>query len=278
MIPATERAPARPRLIASDLDGTLLGRDGLLSPRTIRALQLARDSGIDIVIATGRPGAAFQPLLKAGFTGVVLAQNGAVIHDLKYGTHRVRGAISPEVLRAAVDLLETKVPGIQLAIQVTDDQGERHYADHKRPSSINYRLLPREQMFNEPVVRALVWHPDPLGSFDWFPSAFDLVHATHSHSRSLLELSAPGITKAAALAEHAFATGVTAAEVMAFGDMFNDVEMLAWAGWGVAMGNAPVQVQSAADAVTTPHHEDGVAAYLEGLLSMQPQPHNGAPR
>ena len=93
-----------------------------------------------------------------------------------------------------------------------------------------------------------------------------IAEATHSSSSGMVEVSAAGVTKAAGLAWVADRLGVPAHEVVAFGDMPNDLPMLAWAGWGVAMGNAHPAVLAAADDVTGSNDDDGVAAYLERLL------------
>jgi hypothetical protein len=91
-------------------------------------------------------------------------------------------------------------------------------------------------------------------------SAGDL---TFSHSGGLVEISAPGVTKATGLAEVAAAVGVSASDVVAFGDMPNDLEMLRWAGHGVAMGNAHPALREVADEVTATNAEDGLALVLE---------------
>jgi hydroxymethylpyrimidine pyrophosphatase-like HAD family hydrolase len=90
--------------------------------------------------------------------------------------------------------------------------------------------------------------------------------ATHSSSSGMVEVSAAGVTKAAGLAWVADRLGVAGADVVAFGDMPNDLPMLAWAGRGVAMANAHPAVLAAADDVTDANDAEGVATYLERLL------------
>jgi hydroxymethylpyrimidine pyrophosphatase-like HAD family hydrolase len=96
-----------------------------------------------------------------------------------------------------------------------------------------------------------------------------LAEATHSSYTGLVEISAAGVTKAAGLAWYCERAGVTAEEVVAFGDMPNDVPMLTWAGRGVAVANAHPAVLAIADEVTSANTEDGVAAYLEKLFGVE---------
>jgi hydroxymethylpyrimidine pyrophosphatase-like HAD family hydrolase len=91
----------------------------------------------------------------------------------------------------------------------------------------------------------------------------DAVTVTFSTSRGLIEISALGVTKATGLAEAAELLSLDASSVVAFGDMPNDIEMLRWAGHGVAMANAHEDVLAVADEITAPNVEDGVAQVLE---------------
>ena len=93
-----------------------------------------------------------------------------------------------------------------------------------------------------------------------------LVEVTHSSSSGLVEMSATGVTKATGLAALSERLGIAAADVLAFGDMPNDVPMLRWAGRGIAVANAHPQARAAADGYTLSNVDDGVAAYLERLV------------
>ena len=95
------------------------------------------------------------------------------------------------------------------------------------------------------------------------PAVGDVADLTYSHPRGLLEISPAGVTKAVGLAEVAERLGIAAADVVAFGDMPNDLEMLRWAGHGVAMGNAHPMLRDVADEVTASNAEDGLALVLE---------------
>jgi hydroxymethylpyrimidine pyrophosphatase-like HAD family hydrolase len=96
-----------------------------------------------------------------------------------------------------------------------------------------------------------------------------LAETTHSSSSGLVEISAAGVTKAAGLAWLCEREGYSAEQVIAFGDMPNDLPMLAWVGRSVAVGNAHPAVRAIADEVTLTNDEDGVAAYLENLFALR---------
>ena len=128
-----------------------------------------------------------------------------------------------------------------------------------------------EELLSVPAVKLLAraGEQDPDAFAELIAAAVaGLAEATHSSSSGLVEISAAGVTKAAGLAWYCDRLGVTAADVLAFGDMPNDVPMLTWAGRGVAVANAHPAVLAVADEVTTANTEDGVAAYLEKIFGL----------
>jgi len=122
-----------------------------------------------------------------------------------------------------------------------------------------------EHLLSADVVKLLARHEE-LGSDELLSLAKSAVpegaELTHSSSDGLLEISAAGVSKASGLATVCAELGVAADDVVAFGDMPNDLPMLAWAGTGVAVANAHPEVLAAADEVTASNDDDGVAAYL----------------
>jgi hydroxymethylpyrimidine pyrophosphatase-like HAD family hydrolase len=126
--------------------------------------------------------------------------------------------------------------------------------------------VPRAEVLGHPAVKLLVRH-DTLTSTELAEAAADVldhaVDVTFSTDSGLIEISARGVTKASGLAEVCRRLDLEAADVVAFGDMPNDVAMLRWAGHGVAMANAHPSALEAADEVTAPNSEDGVAQVLE---------------
>lgn len=105
----------------------------------------------------------------------------------------------------------------------------------------------------------------------------DRAAITRSSPSALLEISGPGVSKASTLALCCAERGITAAEVVAFGDMPNDMEMLRWAGASFAMGNAHPDVLAAASGHTVPNNEDGVAAIIEQILAARQPSGDSAP-
>jgi Cof subfamily protein (haloacid dehalogenase superfamily) len=270
-----------PRLIATDLDGTLLRDDKSVSPRTVAALAAAEEAGIEVFFVTGRP-ARWMGVVSDHVHGhgLAICGNGAAVVDLHGGPGAHRFVKVRELARRnaldSVRLLREAVPGTVFAVEQT-------YGFHQEPDypklhmEIPDNLLSAEALLGpdgpdagQPVLKILAYHPD----LD--PDAFlsvarvavgDHANVTRSSPSALLELSGPGVSKASTLALCCAERGISPAEVVAFGDMPNDVEMLTWAGRSYAMGNAHPDVVAAASGRTVANNEDGVAVVIERLLT-----------
>ncbi len=266
------------RLIASDLDGTLLRNDLSVSPRTRRALDAARAAGIHVVPVTARQPIGVRRIAEdAGFGGWALCSNGALGIHLQTGEVLFERHLAPEVQRSLAEAMREAVPGTVFAS--IREAGEGFYAqgdyadlaaetDHKRdPATMGRYAL--EEVVSGPSLKFVLRHPHVsppellaavrglgLGGF----------HATHSGA-AFVEVAAEGLTKAAGLALLCGKLGVAQADTLAFGDAPNDAEMLAWAGRGVAMGGAHPEARAAADEVTLSNEEDGVAVVVERVLA-----------
>jgi Cof subfamily protein (haloacid dehalogenase superfamily) len=263
-------ASAAYRMIATDLDGTVVRSDGTISARTRAALGTAEGAGAVIVLVTGRPPRWLSGIAEqTGHRGLAICANGALLFDL--ATEMVIGAhpLPVETLQHLVEVLREAIPGIAFAVERVDDGFHHEPAYHPRWDS-DQSLITAEidSLLEVPASKLLARH----GSFD----ADDLLAAaraavgdetvatlTHSSADGLLEISAAGVSKASALADYAAEHGIAAAEVIAFGDMPNDLPMLAWAGHSVAVANAHPEVLEAADEVTASNDDDGVARVLE---------------
>ncbi len=265
-----------PRLVASDIDGTLIRSDGTLSPRTIDVLDRLYQRGVPTVLVTGRPVRWLRQLYDQMAEPLpAICANGAVVYDPD----------TDEVLRAApldVDLLldvtkrlREAVPDVALAVEVED--GRSFWYEEAWPvrwegehQSVRVLSTP-EELVSAPAVKVLARSAsaEPDAFFDLVSRTLGgLAETTHSSSTALVEISAAGVTKAAGLAWLCEREGFTAADVVAFGDMPNDVPMLTWVGHAVAMGNAHPAVVEVADEVTATNDEDGVAAYLSSLFGL----------
>ena len=260
----------RPRLIATDLDGTLLRSDGSVSERTAAALLAAEGAGIVVVFVTGRPLRwAREVFAHVGGHGLAIVSNGALAWDVAADAPAQLRAIEPEVGLEACSRLREAVPGTAYAVETLAGIALEPGFLERHPVPDGARRGDLTAIFDAPAVKLLARH-EALGPQEFWDAAAeavgDVLEITWSSATTLLEMSAHGVTKASTLEGVAAGLGIEAAEVVAFGDMPNDLPLLAWAGTGYAMANAHETVLAG-----TPHHapandEDGVARVIEEIL------------
>ncbi|MFC6019027.1 HAD family hydrolase [Plantactinospora solaniradicis] len=270
-----------PRLVATDLDGTLLRKDKTLSARTVEALSRISDEGVGVVLVTGRPIRWLHLVYEQlGAPLPTVCANGAVVYDPIADRVLRADPLAPDLLAEVVRRLRAEVPEVSFAVEITDGRELRHEAEYLLNWDRGYpgirAIETAEDLLSAPAVKLLA----RAGTQD--PDVFvkvvagalaGLAEATHSSYSGLIEISAAGVTKAAGLAWYCAGLGVDADDVIAFGDMPNDVPMLTWVGRAVAVANAHPAVLEIAGEVTASNEEDGVAAYLEALLAAdQPDP------
>jgi HAD superfamily hydrolase (TIGR01484 family) len=259
--------------VASDVDGTLLGPDDLVSPRTVEVIERVVAAGVPFVLVTGRPPRWVPPVVEQ-VPGVRLAvcANGAIIYDVEADAIVWARTIEPATLAAmAADIVAT-LPECGIAVERIGAKGSTStpfVADpdylHAWPDGAG-DVTGRESLFLEPAVKMLVRCPQRTSEammLELAPVLAGRGDLTFSHPRGLVEISAPAVTKATGLAEVARRAGVEPADVVAFGDMPNDLAMIAWAGHGVAMGNAHPALREVADEVAPGNDDDGIAQVLE---------------
>jgi Cof subfamily protein (haloacid dehalogenase superfamily) len=260
------------RLFATDLDGTLLRGDGTVSDRTRAALAAVEASGRALVLVTGRPPRWMPPVVEqTGHTGLALCANGAVVYDLAEERVMQEHLIDPEVGAKVVAAIRDALPDVVFAVERSRARGLGREEAYTPYLGARGEVLVAEvdDLLAEPVTKLLARHDDmdPDEMLARVREVVgDLVEVTHSSSRGLMEISASGVSKAVALSRLADELGVAADEVVAFGDMPNDLPMLGWAGHAVAVANAHPDVLSAADEVTASNEDDGVALVIERLL------------
>lgn len=255
-------------MVVSDMDGTLLGADGRVSPRNAAALARASEAGAHVVIATGRPAYNLLPVIDVGFTGLAVCMNGAVVYDIAAGVVRSATLLQPPVMQSftadltALDFRFTLA--VERAIDTKRDFWAEESYDHPW-DDVDLQWATRDELMTGPAVKMYVRYgqksTDILGTVRSVAAA--RVTVTDSSGDGLIEVAAAGVTKGATLAHLAAGWGVDASDVVAFGDMPNDLEMLAWAGRSVAMANAHPDVLAVASEVGGHHAEDGVAQVLE---------------
>jgi Cof subfamily protein (haloacid dehalogenase superfamily) len=267
--------PISPRLIATDLDGTLLRDDKTVSARTIAALAAAEAAGIEVFFVTGRPARWMSVVAEhTARHGMAIVANGAAVYDL----HRDRLlAAYPLDARDALQVLEAlraAVPGTTFAVERT---GGFAYDPEYVPydPDVEAVVAPVEELLadaggHQPLLKLLAKHPaiDPDVFLETARAvAGEYAEITRSSPSALLEISGTGVSKATTLARCCAERGITAEEVVAFGDMPNDLEMLSWAGTSYAVANAHPDVLAATTHRTAANEEDGVAAVIERILA-----------
>ncbi|WP_411734501.1 HAD family hydrolase [Paeniglutamicibacter sp.] len=268
------------RLVASDLDGTIIRADGTISPRTIEAFRRAREAGMHVVFVTGRPVRWLEPVRGAfGHLGAVICSNGAVLYDLE--TERLLRAetIEPDLLVEAKRIILRAEPGATFAAETTRGlhlgPGFADSAETARLETFDTLDLRSALLREEGVVKFLA-KSRTRNSDDFMAAvAADLGHlvsVTHSaFDVSLLEMAHVDVDKSVALAAYAARLGIDPGEVVAFGDMPNDLQMLAWAGHGYAMASGHPSALDAAAYRAPGVEDDGVARILEGILARNGQ-------
>jgi Cof subfamily protein (haloacid dehalogenase superfamily) len=259
------------RLIATDLDGTVVRSDGTVAPRTAAALRAAEERGVMVVVATGRPPRWMRPVAEAlGHTGLAICANGAIVYDLHTDRMVEHTPITRAVILDVTTAVRAAVPGVSFAAESRDRGFAREVAYATAADADGVVVGPLDEIVGEDVVKLLVRHRH-LDSDGLLAAARDvagqLAEFTHSSSSGLLEISASGVTKAATLARIAAGHGIEPMQAVAFGDMPNDLPMLAWAGTAYAMSNAHPDVLAVAEHVAPSNDEDGVAQVIETLLA-----------
>ncbi|WP_295014495.1 HAD hydrolase family protein [uncultured Microbacterium sp.] len=269
----------RIRLVATDLDGTLLDPSGHVTARTRAALDAARAAGIVVVPVTARQPIGLRAIAaEAGFDGWALCGNGA--YGIQLTTHEQLFAseIAVAVQERIARELGARIPGLLFAS--VREAGEVFVAqegyaevatlsDHKRdPASMG--SAPLSAVVGTPSLKLVIRHPS-LTPREIFATLRGLDQTGFTATLSgapFVEVMAEGVTKATGLARLCAPLEIDRTSVVAFGDALNDVEMLRWAGLGVAMANAVPEALAAADEITASNADDGVAVTLERLLGL----------
>lgn len=262
-----------PKLVATDLDGTLVRSDGTVSERAHRTLDRLRRNGVRLVGATGR-GPRLIELTRRdlGPADYLVLAAGAYCYDVSGPEPellRARTIPGPTIARA-VELVENAVGPVQLAVEALTAPYSPLWrdADFDWPYPEPTEPADRADALSGPLVKAFI-RSTTVGLDDLLAACLRVLPpglCELSHVPGMLELVAAGCTKASGLALVAGSLGIDPGDVLAFGDMPNDLPMLRWAGRAVAVANAHESIRAAADEATTSNDDDGVAAYLERLL------------
>lgn len=283
------------RLLATDLDGTFLGHDGLVSPGNLRALDIAREAGLEVMFVTGRPPRWLPSVIaQTRFTGHIVSANGGIIVDAHSRTVVRTFPMMTEVAREAVDRMLRAIPGLEFGVERSQvgmrlaDAGDIHVPSLENESSPNREFVmtpgyrpsgavagviptgPIHDLVADDRAVKIVARP-PVGDLrtaDELLAILEaaiggLIQATHSNIHDvLIEFSAPGVTKGSTLALLATELGYAADEVAAVGDMPNDAPMLSWAGEPYVVANAHASLLAQFGRVLPRNDEDAVGQLL----------------
>ncbi|GAA3189327.1 MULTISPECIES: HAD family hydrolase [Streptomyces] len=265
-------APALPyRLIATDLDGTLLREDGTVSDRTRAALATATAAGAAHIVVTGRAVPWTRPILEAlGYRGIAVCGQGSQVYHA--GEQRLLTSVTLDRQLAvlAIAKIETETGPLRLAVSRDGIEGEvlvgpgYHHKEGPLPALF---VDDHAELWTAPVNKVYLQHPtldDDALAEAARATAGDLVGVTVS-GPGIVELLPLGLTKVTGLSLAARRLGAKADSTIAFGDMPNDLTMFAWAAHGVAMGNAHPELKAVADEITASNEDDGIAVVLERL-------------
>ncbi|HSV38813.1 MAG TPA: HAD family hydrolase [Nocardioidaceae bacterium] len=262
------------KLVATDLDGTLLHSDGSVTDRTRHVLETLDERGITVVFVTGRPIRWMDDLWEhVGGHGIAICSNGGIVYDVQ--THSVVEArtISREIGLKVAELIRLAIPGSVFAMEKTDGFAKEpvYRPEAEIPPGLVIGEL--EDVYGDNVVKLLARHDSEPPQRFWNEVedlVGHLVTTTWSsyETDALVEMSGHGVTKASTLAAYCEEHGISRDEVVAFGDMPNDLPLLKWAGTSYAMANAHTSVFPDAAHTAPSNDEDGVAVVLEELFGL----------
>lgn len=270
-------------LIALDIDGTILHHDGYLAERVVSSIRAVVAANAHVMIATGRSIRDTLPIIEAvGLSrdgAYAVCCNGAITIQLDssapdgYRLHRVTTFDA----RPSVEILQRELPDLLIAVETPNDgvKVNEHFPEPEFAAS--QRVVSPQELLEGEAVRVTV---RDLGSE---PEDFAQVIAAaglHGTNYSIgfsawLDLAPEGVSKAYGLEEVRQLLGVDPLNTVAIGDQRNDLEMLAWAELGVAMGQAPQEVIAAANRTTGAVVDDGLADILDELLPLIPDAGQG---
>lgn len=269
------------RMIAFDLDGTLLGSDGRIRPATVAALGEARRAGIEVVLVTGRHHSVTRPYQEAlGILGNAICCNGTYVYDFAASRIVDGEPIAEAEARAAV--ASCRRHGVDM-YAYTDDimyfEAPSAHLDKlavwidgltSRPKPVLRRIADVGALIDagETLWKFVVTHPDTDRLAAWFAEAETMQGLAAEYSwHDRIDVMSAGRSKGARLISWAASRGIPAADIVAFGDNFNDLSMLTGVGRGIAMGNAPEAIKALAAEVIGDNDSDAIADRVRVLLA-----------
>ena len=270
------------KLLALDLDGTLVADSHTIPARTQAAIKAAATQGVHVAIATGREYPVTRKFLQMlGLTAPVICYQGALIYDPQTDTTIANEGIPLLLAHRLIDQARSQKLALYLyfgheAFVETATEFSRALLNHTGISPTEVNDL--KQVATSPPNKGLIVHPaEEAGT-----AAEQLAAALGNYLNvfrsldTLIEVTSPNVSKGNALATLADYYGISQSEVMAIGDQDNDIDMIAWAGVGVAMGNASLGAKAAADYIAPPISEEGAAWAIEEFVLERPSIHRSS--
>ncbi|HEU5141426.1 MAG TPA: Cof-type HAD-IIB family hydrolase [Bacillales bacterium] len=264
-----------PHLIALDLDGTLLNDEKIVTEKTMKTLAEAKKKGHKVVFATGRPfraSQAYYELLELDTPAVNF--NGAFVHnptDPEWGVFH-----QPLPLKTATTVIQTceAFEAQNIIVEVVDDvylkYHDEFFIDAFSEGGPRFHTGDLHELLKEDPTSIVIYPKD--GNADELRALLDRSHAEVIEQRSwgapfnIVEIVKGGVNKAVGLSRVAESFGIPQERVIAFGDEDNDLEMIEYAGHGVAMANAIDELKDIANAITKSNNDDGIAEYLQKVI------------
>lgn len=262
---------SRITVVATDLDGTLLRTDKTVSNWTRGRLEAASEAGVTVVVVTARPPRWLAEIEGLHLHGYAIVANGAVVVDLDTGAHLHLVAHRRELLLDVTAAIREHQPDVAFALESMHEFGhEPHYvSDWAAPPDTPVADIGSLVDRLPDPVKLLARHPD-LGDHS-LAALHDLVgdrcSVSYSGGSGLIELAPHGVDKGAALARLVAELGVRADQVVAVGDMPNDLPMLKWAGHAATVANAHPDLIALADTVLPSNDDDGVGHLIDMVLT-----------
>lgn len=264
------------RLIATDLDGTLLLPDKTVSDRTREALGAAAAAGVVLVAATGRQLRHLPVDLGELHFHYAIGANGGIGVDLSQDSVLFAEHLDSDSLQALNDYLRRQVPEVRIA--ASREYGEYHLCEpgylelipttEIMPPNWRTETVPLAEVLSEPTIKVTLRHPTltPARLLEVVSGCGIAELSATISGAPFVEIGAARATKAIALSQVCSRLGVPAAQVMAIGDSLNDIDMVQWAGRGFAMGNADPHLRNVATRFTTANTEDGFAEAVQNVM------------
>lgn len=261
------------KLIVIDLDNTLLNNEHQISPRNKEVIKKMQAKGIEVLIATGRMYVSAEPYIKElALNNEAIVYNGAMVKEIKSGQVKYHKPIKKEIARQIIR--DVKNEGLHINLYQNDklyvDQDNEYKKRYEEVSGIKALQVDdlAELDFDDPT-KLLIIEDNPVKHSYYqkylrerYGKQIDVTESKHY----FIELGAKGVNKGKTLQQISREKQIDQKEILAIGDSYNDIEMIMYAGTGIAMDNAPQAVKEKADLIAPHYEEDGVAEILDKLI------------